>query len=353
MISQEELKACTYNLLKERGVTVQDIADIVMMIQQPYIPDLTMSECVESVQAVLEKRETQNAIITGIELDRLAEQKKLSEPLQSIMTRDEALFGIDEILALSIVNLYGSIGFTNYGYIDKVKPGIIKNLDSKVDSHCNTFLDDLVGAVAAAAAGRIAHNTPNRVHHVVVEGQNMNVLVVIDMQHDFVDGSLGSPQAQAIVDNVRQKIASFDGPVIFTRDTHDTNYLESQEGRHLPVVHCVKDTIGWQIMESLITAVEKRNTIHPYFIIDKPNFGSSELVTRLQGMNAAEPIESITLVGVCTDVCVVSNAILLKAALPEVPIHVDAQCCAGVTEESHKAALLTMRQCQIEVANDL
>ena len=170
MISQEELKACTYNLLKERGVTVQDIADIVMMIQQPYIPDLTMDECVESVQAVLEKRETQNAIITGIELDRLAEQKKLSEPLQSFMTRDEALFGIDEILALSIVNLYGSIGFTNYGYIDKVKLGIVKNLDSQVDGHCNTFLDDLVGAVAAAAAGRIAHNTPNRVHHVVVEG---------------------------------------------------------------------------------------------------------------------------------------------------------------------------------------
>ena len=181
----------------------------------------------------------------------------------------------------------------------------------------------------------------------------MNVLVVIDMQHDFVDGSLGSPQARAIVDNVRQKIVSFDGPVIFTRDTHTTDYLESQEGQHLPVVHCVKDTIGWQIMGSLITAAEKRNIIHPYFIIDKPNFGSSELVTRLQGMNAAEPIESITLVGVCTDVCVVSNAILLKAGLPEVPIHVDPNCCAGVTEESHEAALLTMRQCQIEVANDL
>ena len=170
MISQEELKTCTYNLLKERGITVQSIADIVMIIQQPYIPDLTMDECIESVQSVLEKRETQNAIITGIELDKLAEQKALSEPLQSIMTRDEALFGIDEILALSIVNLYGSIGFTNYGYIDKVKPGIISHLDSKVDSHCNTFLDDLVGAVAAAAAGRIAHNMPNRVHHVIVEG---------------------------------------------------------------------------------------------------------------------------------------------------------------------------------------
>ena len=140
MISQEELKKFTYDLLEKRGVTIQAIADIVMSIQQPYIPDLTMDECLESVQAVLEKRETQNAIITGIELDILAEQKKLSEPLQSFMTRDEALFGIDEILALSVVNLYGSIGFTNYGYIDKVKPGIIRNLDSQVDGHCNTFL---------------------------------------------------------------------------------------------------------------------------------------------------------------------------------------------------------------------
>ena len=118
----------------------------------------------------------------------------------------------------------------------------------------------------------------------------MNVLVVIDMQHDFVDGTLGSPEAQAIVDNVRQKIASFDGPVIFTRDTHDTNYLESQEGQHLPVVHCVKDTIGWQIMDDLVEAAEERNTIYPHMIIDKPNFGSFELVTRLQGMHTAEPI---------------------------------------------------------------
>ncbi len=181
----------------------------------------------------------------------------------------------------------------------------------------------------------------------------MNVLVVIDMQHDFVDGALGSSEAKAIVDNVRQKIASFDGPIIFTRDTHTTNYLESQEGQHLPVPHCVKDTAGWQIMDGLVEAAEERNTIHPHMIIDKPNFGSFELVTRLQGMHTAEPLESITLVGLCTDICVVSNAILLKAGLPEVPIHVDPNCCAGVTEESHEAALLTMRQCQIEVANDL
>ena len=174
----------------------------------------------------------------------------------------------------------------------------------------------------------------------------MNVLVVIDMQHDFVDGSLGSPEAQAIVDNVRQKIASFDGPVIFTRDTHDTNYLESQEGQHLPVPHCVKDTHGWQIVDGLLETAEKRNTIHPYFIIDKPNFGSSELVTRLQGMHRVEPIESITLVGLCTDICVVSNAVLLKTGLPEVPIHVDSKCCAGVTPETHEAALTTMKMCQ-------
>ena len=164
----------------------------------------------------------------------------------------------------------------------------------------------------------------------------MNVLVVIDMQYDFVDGSLGSPEAQAIVDNVRQKIASFDGPVIFTR----------QEGQHLPVVHCVKDTIGWQIMDDLVEAAEERNTIYPHMIIDKPNFGSFELVTRLQGMHTVEPIESITVVGLCTDICVVANALLLKTGLPEVPIHVDSKCCAGVTPESHEAALATMKMCQ-------
>ena len=110
--------------------------------------------------------------------------------------------------------------------------------------------------------------------------------------------------------------------------------------------HCVKDTAGWQIVDGLLETAEKRNTIHPSFIIDKPNFGSSELVTRLQGMHTAEPIESITLVGLCTDICVVTNALLLKTGLPEVPIHVDSKCCAGVTPESHEAALATMKMCQ-------
>ena len=172
------------------------------------------------------------------------------------------------------------------------------------------------------------------------------VLVVIDMQNDFVDGALGSSQAQLIVDNVRKKIESFDGPIIFTRDTHDRDYLEHQEGKLLPVPHCVKNTEGWHIVKGLIEAAEGRPIMSPVSFIDKPNFGSFELLSRLEGMNSVNPIESITLVGLCTDICVVSNAIMLKAALPEVPIHVDSNCCAGVTEETHQAALTTMKMCQ-------
>ena len=121
-----------------------------------------MELCCENVQSVLLKREVQNAVITGIELDMLAEKGVLSQPLLDIVINDEGLFGIDEILALSIVNVYGSIGFTNYGYIDKVKPGILKHLNDKNDDQCHTFLDDIVGAIAAAAASRIAHDDPNK-----------------------------------------------------------------------------------------------------------------------------------------------------------------------------------------------
>ena len=150
----KDLERYTYELLAERGVTLEDIAELVLYVQKPYMPNLSIDECRDSVASVLAKREVHNAIITGVELDKLAEQNKLSQPLQRIVTHDESLYGIDEILAFSIVNLYGSIGFTNYGYLDKVKPGIIKDLDSEVGGRCNTFLDDLVGAVAAAAAGR-------------------------------------------------------------------------------------------------------------------------------------------------------------------------------------------------------
>ncbi|WP_026583534.1 phosphatidylglycerophosphatase A family protein [Bacillus sp. J33] len=144
--------------LHERGVEIQDIAELVYFLQEKYLPDLKMEDCVENVQRVLSKREVQNAILTGIQLDMLAEEKKLLEPLQSIISTDEGLYGADEVLALSIVNVYGSIGFTNFGYIDKLKPGILKELNDKSSGRCHTFLDDIVGAIAAAASSRLAHS---------------------------------------------------------------------------------------------------------------------------------------------------------------------------------------------------
>ena len=145
------------NWLKERGVTVQDIADLVYYLQEKYHENLTMENCLANVERVLSKREVQNAIITGIQLDMLAEKGMLEEPLQSIIATDESLYGVDEILAFSIVNVYGSIGFTNYGYIDKQKPGILQRLNDKSTGECHTFLDDIVGAIAAAASSRLAH----------------------------------------------------------------------------------------------------------------------------------------------------------------------------------------------------
>ena len=131
-----------------------------MFYKKDYISDLSLEDCAESINAVLTKREVHNAIITGIQLDILAEQKQLMSPLQHIIEDDEGLYGIDEILALSIVNVYGTIGFTNYGYIDKVKPGILKKLNSHDGKNVHTFLDDIVGAIAASAASRLAHQEP-------------------------------------------------------------------------------------------------------------------------------------------------------------------------------------------------
>ena len=162
MHPQEDLQICCRSLLEERGVKLEDITDLVLYLQNKYIPNLTASECLENVEAVLNKREVQNAIITGIEIDKLAEQGIISQPLQSILMKDEGLYGIDEILGLSIVNLYGTIGFTNYGYLDKSKPGIISQLNEKEGKQCHTFLDDIICAIAAAAASRIAHNDPKK-----------------------------------------------------------------------------------------------------------------------------------------------------------------------------------------------
>lgn len=144
--------------LNDRGVTIDHIADLVYYLQVKYYPDLEIEHCKENIEKVLAKREVQNAILTGIQLDKLAEKGLLEEPLLDIVNRDEGLYGVDEIIALSIVNVYGSIGFTNYGYIDKQKPGILEYLNDKSSDKCHTFLDDIVGAIAAAASSRLAHS---------------------------------------------------------------------------------------------------------------------------------------------------------------------------------------------------
>lgn len=152
-----EIKQAATMWLKKRGVELTEIANLVYEIQKGYIPDLETKDCLESVERVLEKREVQYAILTGLSLDTLAEKGLIEEPLLSTLWRDDGLFGIDEILALSVVNVYGSIGLTNFGYLDKLKPGVIGELNRNKGERVNTFLDDLVAAIAAAAAGRIAH----------------------------------------------------------------------------------------------------------------------------------------------------------------------------------------------------
>jgi len=162
-LRSDERKALDQLVIKkieDRGVTMKQIGELTYFLQEKYYTNLTVEDCIENVLAVLKKREVQNAILTGIQLDELAEKGLLDYPLQDMVAKDYSLYGIDEILAFSIVNVYGSIGFTNFGYIDKVKPGVLKDIDIKDDSNnvCHTFLDDLVGAVAAAAASRIAHS---------------------------------------------------------------------------------------------------------------------------------------------------------------------------------------------------
>lgn len=168
------------------------------------------------------------------------------------------------------------------------------------------------------------------------------LLIVIDMQNDFIDGALGTKEAVAIVPNVKKKIEEFEGTVLFTRDTHETDYMDTQEGRNLPVPHCIRGTSGWEIREEL-EALRKTDPI------DKVTFGSSELGNILMSMHEDDEIESITFVGLCTDICVISNVMIAKAFLPEIPICVDASCCAGVSVESHENALKAMEVCQVKV----
>ena len=170
------------------------------------------------------------------------------------------------------------------------------------------------------------------------------ILVVIDMQNDFIDGALGTAEAVAIVPKVKQKIEEWEGTVLFTRDTHEPWYLDTQEGRNLPVPHCIRGSEGWQIRPEL-DALRKTEPI------DKETFGAAELGGLLFDLYEEDPIESITIIGLCTDICVISNALLVKAFLPEIPITVDAACCAGVTPAQHENALNAMEVCQIKVIN--
>ena len=172
----------------------------------------------------------------------------------------------------------------------------------------------------------------------------MEVLIVVDLQNDFVSGALGTKEAVEIVPYVVGRVV--DGvnrgeTILFTRDTHEARYLETQEGRNLPVPHCIRGTEGWEIIPQLTEYTQGRT------ILDKPTFGSAELGALLKELE--EPIGKITLIGLCTDICVISNALLVKAFLPEVPVAVEAGCCAGVTPESHANALAAMRACQIAV----
>lgn len=165
------------------------------------------------------------------------------------------------------------------------------------------------------------------------------------MQNDFIDGALGTAEAVAIVPKVAEKVKGFKGTVIFTRDTHGENYMQTQEGRNLPVPHCIKGSHGWEVCPAL-------EPLRTGLTIDKPTFGSAELGKLLLELDAKAPVGSITLVGLCTDICVISNAMIAKAFLPEVPVTVDAACCAGVTPESHRNALNAMKMCQVRIENE-
>lgn len=169
-----------------------------------------------------------------------------------------------------------------------------------------------------------------------------SILIVIDMQNDFIDGALGTKEAQAIVPKVVDKIKTYPRENVYgTRDTHPENYLDTQEGHYLPVPHCVKGTAGWQLCDAVAPLIPEDH------LFDKPTFGSAALAEAVRSMAEKEALE-IELVGLCTDICVVSNALLLKAVLPETKISVDPACCAGVTPAKHEAALETMRSCQIQ-----
>lgn len=170
-------------------------------------------------------------------------------------------------------------------------------------------------------------------------------LIVVDVQKDFVDGVLGTKEAVAMIPYLVNKLKTFKGTIIFTQDTHDKAYLSSIEGQKLPVVHCLKNTPGWQMDNNILPFTKGKK------IFQKPTFGSEKLVHFLKKQNQKSPIHLIEVVGICTDICVISNVMMLKAALPNVPIRVDARACAGVTPQSHTRALDAMASIHIDIKN--
>ncbi len=169
-----------------------------------------------------------------------------------------------------------------------------------------------------------------------------DVLIVVDMQNDFIDQALGTKEAIAIVDHVVERIKQFDGEIFVTYDTHNENYMETLEGKNLPVPHCIKGSEGWQLNPKIAQALAMKK----YHVVEKDTFGAKQLPQMI--LDQCKP-KSIELLGLCSDICVVSNALLLKAHFPEVKIMLDSKGCAGVTPQSHEAALLTMKMCQIEI----
>lgn len=172
-----------------------------------------------------------------------------------------------------------------------------------------------------------------------------NILVAVDLQKDFVNGSLGTAEAEAIIENAVKKIKTHNGPIFATYDTHGENYLDTAEGKKLPVVHCVKGTPGWQLDSRIEAALAEKDNVR---FVEKKTFGSTDLPHMIEELCAGDEL-SIELIGLCTDICVVSNALILKASFPESEVSVDASCCAGVTPKLHESALAVMRSCQIDV----
>ena len=170
-------------------------------------------------------------------------------------------------------------------------------------------------------------------------------LVVVDMQNDFIDGSLGSKEAQAVLPKVLEKIRNFKGTVVYTRDTHEEDYMETYEGKRIGVPHCIRDTEGWNFQKD----IQELITANRSLVFDKNTFGSIQMAGCLQGIDRMAPIDEVEVVGLCTDICVMANAILVRTAMPNTPVRIDSSCCAGSTPEAHKVALEAMKSCLIDV----